>query len=96
MNLKAMALGLMLAVAIPATTFASDDAKAAIKAAKDKYAEVKKAGFAWRDTEKMIKKAEKLAEKEPEKAIKMANKAKKQAENGLEQAKAAKNAGPRF
>lgn len=96
MNYKALILGLMLAVTAPSTTFASAETDAAIKAAKEAYEAVKKAGFAWRDTEKMIKQAEEMAKDKPEDAIKLANRAKRQAENGLEQAKAAKNAGPRF
>lgn len=76
--------------AMPAST-------AIIKSAKAEYKKALKLSFAWRDTAKMIKKAEKLAKKgKMSAAIKLANKAKNQAINGQKQAEVAKTAGPLF
>ena len=55
-----------------------------------------KLGFEWRDTSKIIKRAEKLKDTEPDTAIKLANKAILQALNAQTQALVAKSAGPRF
>lgn len=72
-----------------ATTTEEDlnaQAEAAIAAAKDANAKAKAEGFEWRDTGKMIKKAEKaLKDGKPEEAIKLANKAKRQAELAVAQ-----------
>ncbi len=81
---------------IMADTHKESDVELAINAAKDAYTAVEKAGFAWRDTKKFIKQAEKLKKKRPIRAMKLAVIAKKQADLGLLQAKAAKSAGPRF
>lgn len=58
----------------------------AISAAKAAYAKALKADYAWRDTGKMIKKAEKL-EKEGkcDEALSLANKARRQSENAIAQ-----------
>ncbi|MDH5446419.1 MAG: SoxXA-binding protein [Gammaproteobacteria bacterium] len=73
------------------------DAAAAISAAKSVNKKAKKAEFEWRDTGKIIKKAEAAAKDgEFDEAVKQANKAKKQAEMALQQAKAAKRARPRI
>ncbi len=65
---------------------AGPSAEQAIAAAKEAYARAKKEGYAWRDTGKIIKKAEKaLADGDEAKAIKLANKARKQSELAIEQ-----------
>lgn len=57
-----------------------------ITMAKAKYAEAKGKGCAWRDTNKMIKSAEKLvADGQEEKAQSLAARAMRQSESGLEQ-----------
>ena len=67
----------------------------AIKDAKSENKKAKKVGFEWRDTGKMIKKANKLAKAGKKgKAVKLANKAKRQAINAQHQALTAKGAGP--
>ncbi len=61
----------------------AEDAIAAAKAANDR---AKKEGYEWRDTGKLIKKAEAaLADGDSDKAIKLANQAKRQAENAVDQ-----------
>ncbi len=68
-------------------------AAAAISAAKASKKKASSVGGEWRDTGKMIKKAEKLAEEgKTEKAIKMANKAEKQGQLGYKQANEQKGA----
>ncbi|MDJ0881192.1 MAG: LysM peptidoglycan-binding domain-containing protein [Gammaproteobacteria bacterium] len=61
-------------------------AKNAIYSAKIKLARAEKLGYAWRDTGKMIKDAEKAAAKcDNDKAIELANMASEQAENAIAQ-----------
>lgn len=73
------------------------DANSAIMAAKHETKRAGAKGYEWRDTGKMIKKAEKAAkEGDFNKAVKLANKAKNQSTNALAQAEAQKNAGPNF
>jgi len=63
-------------------------AKAAIADAKAAYAEAKAADYAWRDTDKIIKQAEKaLADGDTGTAIKLAEKARRQSEDALKQKK---------
>ncbi len=63
-------------------------AEQAIADAKSTNAQAKKMGAEWRDTAKIIGKAEKaLEEGDYETAIKLANKAQRQAENAMKQAK---------
>ena len=65
---------------------AGSSAEQAIAAAKEAYARAKREGYAWRDTGKIIKKAEKaLAAGDEAKATKLANKARKQSEMAIEQ-----------
>ncbi len=80
-----LSLGLMAGCAT--TEEGSDNsAEAAIAAAKAANKKAKAVGNEWRDTGKMIKKAEKALEADDEAgAIKMANKAKKQAEDAVTQ-----------
>lgn len=73
----------------------AESAKSAIAAAKAAQKKAKKAGSEWRDTGKMIKKAEAALEKKDfAKAVKLANKAKSQGEMGEAQGKAEAKAGP--
>ncbi len=73
----------------------ADDARAAIAAAKAATAKVKKVLYEWRDTGKMIKKAEAaLASGDIAKAIKLAKKAERQSLNAWAQYEREKNAGP--
>ena len=74
-----------------------NDASAAIMAAEMQNKKANKAEFEWRDTGKIIKKAQEAAKQgEFDEAVKLANKAKKQADMALQQAKAAKKARPRI
>lgn len=76
---------------------AGGGAEAAIAAAKSAMKESDAAGASWRDTGKMIKKAEELAKNgKAEEAIKIANEAKMQSMTALEQFASQKEAGPRY
>jgi hypothetical protein len=69
----------------------------AIEGAKMAYDEAVNTGFAWRDTGKMIKAAEKAAaDGDQEKALDLAAKAKAQAEAAIAQAAREANAAPRI
>lgn len=66
------------------------DAKTSLAAARAALQQAEAAGFAWRDTGKLIKQAEEAAAAgDEERAIKLAGSAKRQSENALEQAKRA-------
>ena len=88
-------IALVFAVAVGCTS-TTDSSGSSEQAAKDAIAAAKKAnkdakavGYEWRDTGKIIKKAEKaLADEDYDKAIKSANKAKRQAENAIAQEQA--------
>jgi len=68
----------------PAPT--AEDAEAAIRTAEQKTRQASDVNYEWRDTGKLIKKAEKaLKAGKYEEAIKLANKAKRQAELAVEQ-----------
>jgi nucleoid-associated protein YgaU len=86
-----LVLGLVAGCAsTPDSDSASDQvtAEQAIADAKSANAQAKKMGAEWRDTGKMIKKAEAaMADGDDAKAIKIANKAQRQAENAMKQAK---------
>ena len=85
-------IALVFAVAVGCSS-TTDSSGSSEQAAKDAIAAAKKAqkdaaavGYEWRDTGKMIKKAEKaLADENYDEAIKLANKAKRQAENAIAQ-----------
>lgn len=84
---------LVFAVAVGCTTTDSTSneqaAKDAIAAAKKANADAKAVGYEWRDTAKLIKKAEAaLEDGDYDNAIKLANKAKGQAENAIAQERA--------
>lgn len=82
-------------LAVPA--MAEGDAALAIEEAKVAYQDADSRGFAWRDTGKMIKQAEKAAaDGDQEKAIKLATQAKAQSEAAIAQAAREANAGPRI
>ena len=71
------------------------DASSAIVAAKHETKRAKAKGYEWRDTGKLIKKAEKAAKAgDFNTAVKLANKAKNQSTMAIAQAEAQKNAGP--
>ena len=73
------------------------DAATAILAAEHEQSRAKAKGFEWRDTEKLIKEAQKAAkEGKFDDAVKLANKAKNQSTNAIAQAEEQKNAGPRL
>ncbi len=85
-----LVLGLVAGCASTPDDGASDGitAEQAIADAKSANAQAKKMGAEWRDTGKMIKKAEKaLTDGDDAKAIKIANKAQRQAENAMKQYK---------
>ncbi len=68
---------------------------AAVVAAKSSIKTAKKANYEWRDSGKILKKADKAAKSgDFEKATKLANKAKRQGELALIQSKDQANAGP--
>lgn len=76
---------------------AASGAEAAISAAKAANKGAKSAEYEWRDTGKMIKKAEKLAgEGKTEAASKLAKQAEMQGKAAQMQATSQKSAGPRF
>jgi len=85
-----LVLGLVTGCASTPDEGASDGvtAEQAIADAKSSNAQAKKMGAEWRDTDKLIKKAEKaLADGDEAQAIKLANQAQRQAENAMKQAK---------
>ena len=93
----AAAATLMLGACATAPTVSKDDAMAAISAAKTEQGKAKKVNHEWRDTGKIIKKAEEAMKKEDyATAVKLANKAKTQGMNAQQQYQEQKNAGPRF
>jgi len=74
-----------------------NDAKDAIAAAEAETKTAKAKGFEWRDTGKMIKKAqEALKNGDIDEAVKLANKAKRQSSNAIAQAADSANAKPNF
>ena len=76
---------------------ANKDAKSAINKAKAAQKEAAKLGFEWRDTGKIIKKAEAAAKDgKDQKAIQLANSITQQLASVRKQAAIAKTAGPRF
>ncbi|OOZ41795.1 hypothetical protein [Solemya elarraichensis gill symbiont] len=86
--LKTIASALVISVALSGAAFAADKAAAdaAIAEAKAALSKAGKKGIAWRDTGKMIKKAEKAAEKgDFDAAVKTAGKAKFQGDMAYEQ-----------
>ncbi|MCK5903482.1 MAG: hypothetical protein KAG28_10090 [Cocleimonas sp.] len=86
-----------LSIGATSTSFAVDDAKAALAAAKVETNAAKKAGFAWTKWGKMFDKAEAaLTDGKEKKALKIAANLKKQGLAAQKQAEAAKKAGPRF
>lgn len=95
--LLAAAATLMLGACATAPTATKEDAMAAINMAKQETAKAKKVNYTWRDTGKIIKKAEEAMKKEDyASAVKLANKAKTQGMLAQQQYEEQKNAGPRF
>lgn len=71
--------------------------QAALEQARQAYKKVDDVGFAWRDTEKMIKESESAAKSgDLASAIKLANKAHRQSTNAWEQYIREQNSGPRY
>ncbi len=84
--LLVMAISLTVGCASTTEEVGQDDATAAIAAAKKANAQAKAIENEWRDTGKLIKKAEKaLAGGKYDEAVKLANKARRQAENAVKQ-----------
>ena len=93
----AAAATLMLGACATAPSMTKQDASVAIEMAKQETAKAKKVNYEWRDTGKIIKKAEEAMKKEDyATAVKLANKAKTQSMLALQQYEEQKNAGPRF
>lgn len=77
------------------STHSAQDAQSAIMAAEHETTRANSLGNAWRDTEKMIKEAQKAAkEGNYDDAVKLANKAKEQSSDAIAQYESQKNAGP--
>ena len=78
------------------SSYTENDASSAILAAKHETKRAKAKNYEWRDTGKLIKKAEAAAKAgDYAKAVKLANKAKTQSTMALAQYEEQKNAGPR-
>lgn len=93
----AAALILGACASSPSQTHNKNDAMSAITAAEHETARASKVGYEWRDTGKLIKKAQEAMKKEEyDKAVKLANEAKMQSSLALEQQKQQANAGPRY
>jgi hypothetical protein len=83
-----------------ATASLSEEQKAtfqsALDSAKAAYAKVDETGYAWRDTDEMMKQAEEAIQAgDFDKAMKLVSKANKQSVSAYEQYEREKNAGPR-
>ena len=87
---------LLALLTTPVIAMAGGDFEKAKKEASAEINNAKAAGYEWRDSQKILKKAEE-AEKagNHEEAMKLANKAKKQGIDAVAQAEVQKNAGPR-
>jgi len=84
--LLVMAISLTVGCASTTEGVGQDDAAAAITAAKKANAQAKAIENEWRDTGKLIKKAEKaMKEGKYDEAVKLANKARRQSENAVKQ-----------
>ena len=93
----AAAATLLLGACATAPTVSKDDAMSAISMAKQETAKAKKVNYEWRDTGKIIKKAEEAMKKEEyATAVKLANQAKTQSVLAQQQHRDQMNAGPRF
>lgn len=78
-----------------ASTATQESYDAVVVAAKSSIKIAKSANYEWRDSSKILKKADKAAKSgDFEKATKLANKAKRQGELALAQSKTEANAGP--
>jgi starvation-inducible outer membrane lipoprotein len=93
----AAAATLLLGACATAPSVSKEDAMAAIDMAKQETAAAAKVNYEWRDTGKIIKKAEEAMKKEDyATAVKLANKAKSQGALAQQQYEDQKNAGPRY
>lgn len=95
--IMAMTAALTLAACATGPSMSEQDANNAISAAKSELNKAKNVNYAWRDTGKMIKAAEKAAkEGEYEKAVDLANEAEKQSELAQQQYRETRNTQPRI
>ena len=95
--IMAMTAALTLAACATGPSMTEQQANNAISAAKSELNKAKNIDYAWRDTGKMIKAAEKAAKKgEYDKAVDLANEAKMQSEIAQKQYSENLNAEPRF
>lgn len=95
--IMAMTAALTLAACATGPSMSEQDANNAISAAKSELNKAKNLNYAWRDTGKMIKAAEKAAkEGEYEKAVDLANEAEKQGELAQQQSREQQDAEPRI
>lgn len=93
----AMTAALSLAACATGPSMTQQEANSAISAAKSELKKAASINYAWRDTGKMIKAAEKAAkEGNYDKAVSLANEARKQSEIAQVQHSEEKGAGPRF
>lgn len=93
----AMTAALSLAACATGPSMTEQQANSAISAAKSELTKAKNINYAWRDTGKLIKAAEKAAKKgEYGKAVDLANEARKQSEIAQVQQSEEQGAGPRF
>lgn len=91
------ATAILMSACASGPTHTSAQAGTAIASAKEANKEAKKVNFEWRDTGKLIKKAQKAkGDGDFDTAVKLAKKAERQATLALAQEKEQKNAGPRF
>ncbi|MCG6887172.1 MAG: hypothetical protein LJE74_08185 [Proteobacteria bacterium] len=93
----AAALFLGACASTPSQTHNKNDAIGAITAAEHQTARAKNVGYEWRDTGKLIKKAqEALKNGQYDEAVKLANEAKQQSTLAIQQQQQQANAGPRI
>ncbi|MFP3873967.1 MAG: hypothetical protein ACLFQT_03790 [Thiohalophilus sp.] len=93
----AMTAALTLAACATGPSMTEQQANNAISAAKSELNKAKQLNYAWRDSGKMIKAAEKAAkEGEYDKAVDLANEARKQGELAQSQHNEQKDSGPRL
>ena len=95
---KSLATALTVAtLSLGSTSFAADDAAAALATAKASTDAATKAGFGWTLWKKQFAQAEAaIKDGKADDAIKIAKELTRQGEAAQKQAEAAKNAGPRF
>lgn len=95
---KLVLISAILALSVaPLAAQAGSDYEAVKKAAVIEIDKAKAAGFEWRDSRKLLKKADEAAKKgDMKKALKLANMARAQGIAAVAQAESQKNAGPHY